>query len=249
MPAIGNHGRDNDPSGPVYHKGQYHLFFQYNLYDWKWVNMHWGHAVSTDLARWKELPVAIDPDRFPISKRKGPRHEETELGVSPPAGVTCLPRHCGRCAVRNPFPGPARISDLGVRSPHAFGLLRRIRLASGPGGRSLASGTGCDFGNRPYRVPAAQGRCADQSQPAVRPDGGGGPGAEPAVPQGSRDYPRYAAGPFQRRLSPRRRSVGHEGLPRSHQAGQRAGGLRVLEPSRLEGGREGTMAGRPHDPL
>ena len=55
----------NDPNGPIYHQGTYHLFYQYRpvFANGSESEICWGHASSADLLHWEDWPVAMWPDR------------------------------------------------------------------------------------------------------------------------------------------------------------------------------------------
>lgn len=53
----------NDPNGPIYLDGEYHLFYQYNPEGINWGSISWAHAKSPDLLHWERLPLALRPNQ------------------------------------------------------------------------------------------------------------------------------------------------------------------------------------------
>jgi beta-fructofuranosidase len=51
----------NDPNGPIYFKGRYHMFCQYNPHAAVWGDMSWYHSISPDMIHWTHLPIAFTP--------------------------------------------------------------------------------------------------------------------------------------------------------------------------------------------
>ncbi|WZZ13019.1 hypothetical protein YC2023_106108 [Brassica napus] len=51
-------------NGPLFYKGWYHFFYQYNPNAAVWGDIVWGHAVSKDLIHWLHLPFAMVPDQW-----------------------------------------------------------------------------------------------------------------------------------------------------------------------------------------
>jgi len=51
----------NDPNGPIFHKGSYHLFYQLHPFSDASGPKYWGHVRSRDLAKWEHLPIALAP--------------------------------------------------------------------------------------------------------------------------------------------------------------------------------------------
>ena len=51
----------NDPNGPIYYHGYYHLFYQLHPYSDASGPKYWGHVRSRDLVKWEPLPIALWP--------------------------------------------------------------------------------------------------------------------------------------------------------------------------------------------
>lgn len=93
----------NDPNGLLFHDGEYHLFFQYNIEGVRPGRSSWGHAVSADLVSWTELPVAIvataeeyvlsgsttldDDDRSGLGEPGRPPMVAMYTSFDPPTGI------------------------------------------------------------------------------------------------------------------------------------------------------------------
>jgi beta-fructofuranosidase len=56
-----DHNWMNDPNGPLYYRGRYHMFHQYNPQAAVWGNMNWAHATSNDMIHWQHEPIALSP--------------------------------------------------------------------------------------------------------------------------------------------------------------------------------------------
>lgn len=56
-----SHNWMNDPNGPIFFQGRYHMFHQYNPQGAIWGNMNWAHATSPDMIHWTHEPIAIAP--------------------------------------------------------------------------------------------------------------------------------------------------------------------------------------------
>ncbi|MCL4812479.1 MAG: glycoside hydrolase family 32 protein [Vicinamibacteraceae bacterium] len=51
----------NDPNGPLYWRGRYHLFYQYAPGGSMFSTKYWYHVVSEDMVHWRNLGVAVAP--------------------------------------------------------------------------------------------------------------------------------------------------------------------------------------------
>ncbi|PSS11511.1 Acid beta-fructofuranosidase [Actinidia chinensis var. chinensis] len=56
--------KKNWMNGPLYYKGWYHLFYQYNPEAAVWSTIVWGHSVSKNLIHRRHLPIALTSDKW-----------------------------------------------------------------------------------------------------------------------------------------------------------------------------------------
>ncbi len=53
----------NEPGGPIYFNGQYHVFYQSNPRGPYWDHIRWGHLVSTDMVHWRDAQDTVFPEK------------------------------------------------------------------------------------------------------------------------------------------------------------------------------------------
>jgi beta-fructofuranosidase len=97
----------NDPNGPIYWNGHYHMFLQYNPGAAVWGDMHWAHAISPDMIFWKHMPIALSPTPG------GPDQDGCFSGSAVKDGDTATFLYTG---VKTVLPAEASLRD----GPHNF---------------------------------------------------------------------------------------------------------------------------------
>lgn len=56
----------NEPGGAIYFNGQYHVFYQSAPRGPYWNHIRWGHLVSTDMVKWRDVSDPIIPGRYDV---------------------------------------------------------------------------------------------------------------------------------------------------------------------------------------
>ena len=144
----------NDPNGPMYYNGLYHLFVQYNPNSYVWGDMHWYHLSSSDLLHWKHLPLALAPDApydcggvFSGSATLVP---DPESGEVIPVLTYSTPDFCPTQAIAHAYPANASDPDLVHWIKPSFDPIMNASMVQALNGLNAmnAHGLGSAFGFR-----------------------------------------------------------------------------------------------------
>lgn len=57
----------NEPHGPMYYDGWYHIFYQGNPHAPMWDHLCWGHLRSRDMVHWQSMLPALIPEKEPTA--------------------------------------------------------------------------------------------------------------------------------------------------------------------------------------
>lgn len=123
----------NDPNAPIFHNGEYHLYYQHNPKAARWDTMHWGYATSKDLTTWRHHGIVLAPTPGGPDKDgcftgcmvlNGGKPTIIYTGVKPE--VQCLAtsedmkhwtKHAANPIIAAP---PAGVDTPGFRDPHVW---------------------------------------------------------------------------------------------------------------------------------
>ncbi|MDX6235741.1 MAG: beta-fructofuranosidase [Kribbellaceae bacterium] len=110
-------GYVNDPNGPVFFGGRWHLFFQYVHDTPRRGPVVWGHASSADLARWQLHRPALSPHP------EGPDRNGCWSGNTVAVGNELVAFYSGS---RHGSPYQSVLSARSVDGGHSFGPPRQV---------------------------------------------------------------------------------------------------------------------------
>jgi len=101
----------NDPNGPIYFRGWYHVFYQFNPYGDHWARMHWGHARSRNLVDWEDMAIALWP-----TKSRGEDHIYSGSSFLPPSGKLPMAFYTSISGQRKPEQWAAVAEDADLKT-------------------------------------------------------------------------------------------------------------------------------------
>jgi beta-fructofuranosidase len=111
----------NDPNGPIFYKGYYHMFYQLHPFSDGDGPKYWGHVRSRNLATWERLPIALCPS--------------TDLGEDGVWSGCCTINGRGEPMIFYTSVGPSKNPQTGAEQWAAIGdkdLITWRKLASNP---------------------------------------------------------------------------------------------------------------------